>query len=360
MAVVTIDNSAPTSSVVSLPAFETNANFTVCWSGTDIGSGIVAYDIYVATNGGPWNDWLALTPNTCEVFTGQGGQTYSFYSVAHDGVGNLENAVAVAQATTIISTIPLGMTVPATIVTNSAPGECGQFVAFAPVATGYPTPTVNLELGPNFITSPWFFPIGTNTVTCTASNVTGIAQGSFSVAVVDSTPPVAGTTQLGATENAVANVPVPKLLAVAINPRAGVLSITSVSAASTNGGTLVLSGGMISYTPATNFVGQDLFNYTLSDGCDTARGTILVNVTAGNQQSLNQISIVAKTSGTTLVFAGIPGINYIVQSEDSLAGPWTDLSGQITAGPTGLIQFTDTTTPMPPSRFYRTRAASAP
>ena len=105
-AIVTIDNSNPYSSVASLPAISTNANFTVCWSGTNNGPAIVAYDIYVETNDGPWNVWLADTTNPCETFSGQNGQSYGFYSVAHDGAGRVQANSGVAQASTIVMAPP--------------------------------------------------------------------------------------------------------------------------------------------------------------------------------------------------------------------------------------------------------------
>ncbi len=101
-AIVTIDNIAPVSSVSTLPAIETNANFTVCWSGTDVGSGVVSYDIWVSTNSGPWTVWLAGATNTCAMFNGQNGNTYGFNSVAHDGAGNAEPRHVAADTTTAV------------------------------------------------------------------------------------------------------------------------------------------------------------------------------------------------------------------------------------------------------------------
>ena len=85
-------------------------NFTVCWSGTNTGPAIVAYDIYVRTNEGPWNLWLDYTTNTCEAFSGQNGQSYSFYSVAHDGAGRIQANSGMAQASTTVITSPLSIT----------------------------------------------------------------------------------------------------------------------------------------------------------------------------------------------------------------------------------------------------------
>jgi RHS repeat-associated protein len=101
LARITIDNVPPVSSVSRLPAMETNVNFTVCWSGTDEGSGIVTYDIYDSANNGPWKLWRAGDTNTCETFNGTNGQVYAFYSVAHDGAGNIEAKTPTAEAMTI-------------------------------------------------------------------------------------------------------------------------------------------------------------------------------------------------------------------------------------------------------------------
>lgn len=44
------------------------------------------------------------------------------------------------------------------------------------------------------------------------------------------------------------------------------LDITAVAGTSTHGGTLTLNNGVITYTPAVNYVGDDQFTYTVSDG----------------------------------------------------------------------------------------------
>jgi hypothetical protein len=65
------------------------------------------------------------------------------------------------------------------------------------------------------------------------------------------------------------------------------------------------------------------------------------------------ISIVGSGGSVYLEFSGIPGDVYFVQSAARVTGPWTDLSGPLTAGPTGVIIFTDTQPDSP--KFYRTR-----
>jgi hypothetical protein len=96
----TVDASLPASSVLSLPA-TTNRNIcSVRWAGADAfgGAGVGSFDIYVSDNGGPWNLWLQNTPSTEQIFVGECGHLYGFYSVARDNVGNREPAVAIAQA----------------------------------------------------------------------------------------------------------------------------------------------------------------------------------------------------------------------------------------------------------------------
>jgi hypothetical protein len=62
-----------------------------------------------------------------------------------------------------------------------------------------------------------------------------------------------------------------------------VLTVTGVSPTSAQNGTVALAGTTITYTPASNFNGQDTFTYTLSDGAGgTATGTVTINVAAVN------------------------------------------------------------------------------
>jgi hypothetical protein len=99
----TLDKTPPTSYVTALPATETTASFTVKWSGSDVGSGIASYAIYVSDNGGPFTAFQTNLAATSTTFTGQAGHTYGFYSIATDAVGNVEPAKTVAEATTTLA-----------------------------------------------------------------------------------------------------------------------------------------------------------------------------------------------------------------------------------------------------------------
>jgi hypothetical protein len=46
-----------------------------------------------------------------------------------------------------------------------------------------------------------------------------------------------------------------------------------------------------------------------------------------------------------------------VQSADAVDGPWSNLSPPIAAASNGLVEYEDTTQPVPPVRFYRTIVA---
>jgi len=98
----TIDNSTPVSRVTTLDASQSSIVFNVKWTGTDTGSGIDTYTIYVSENGGAFTIWRDGTTDAAGLFVGQPGKTYSFYSVARDKAGNIESAKTTAEATTTV------------------------------------------------------------------------------------------------------------------------------------------------------------------------------------------------------------------------------------------------------------------
>jgi hypothetical protein len=102
----TIDNTPPTSSVLALPATESSPSFQVQWSGSDVGSRIQDFSIYVSDNGGAFTLWQVNTTATSAAYTGQVGHTYGFYSIARDLVGNMEAPKTTAEATTTVTATP--------------------------------------------------------------------------------------------------------------------------------------------------------------------------------------------------------------------------------------------------------------
>jgi hypothetical protein len=97
----TIDKTPPASRVDALAATQATHSFAVTWAGTDVGSGVRGYDVFVSENGGPFSLWQSGAAATSAVFYGRASRTYSFHSVARDLVGNSEAAKTVAEATTL-------------------------------------------------------------------------------------------------------------------------------------------------------------------------------------------------------------------------------------------------------------------
>lgn len=98
----TIDYLSPDSFINALPA-DTVGEFEVTLTTDDQGgSGASSFDIYVSTDGGPFQKWAEDAGQTTLTFEGQPGHTYSLYSVARDLVGNEELPPESADAMTTL------------------------------------------------------------------------------------------------------------------------------------------------------------------------------------------------------------------------------------------------------------------
>ena len=103
----TIDANVPASEVQPLPADVTDGVVLVEWTGRDDtdgieGSGVATYDIFVQDNGGDWTLWLDDTADTSAEFSGHGGHTYGFASVATDHVGHEEARASSPDTVTLL------------------------------------------------------------------------------------------------------------------------------------------------------------------------------------------------------------------------------------------------------------------
>ena len=93
------------------------------------------------------------------------------------------NTVSVFQIGS--STSPPTITCPVNITVSNTTGQCGAFVNFAATETlGIPASVITYSQNPGT-----FFPIGTTTVTATATNEVGTSTCSFTVTVLDNQPP---------------------------------------------------------------------------------------------------------------------------------------------------------------------------
>ncbi|MHC5595393.1 MAG: putative Ig domain-containing protein [Nostoc sp.] len=117
----TLDSDIPTSQVNALPA-NSSSNFTVSWTGSDAGSGLAFYDIFVSTDGGEFVPWQVNTTATSATYNGETGHSYAFYSVATDNLGQREVAPTLPDTVTNIGTLPVNNppTVQQTIIDQTA------------------------------------------------------------------------------------------------------------------------------------------------------------------------------------------------------------------------------------------------
>jgi len=97
---IILDTTPPTSwtgslETVTAEANEVEVSFSVCWSGTDAGSGIEKFDLWVKDGKDGGNPWVVWVPSdvsgNCANYSGTIGHTYCFKSRAKDYLGNYED-----------------------------------------------------------------------------------------------------------------------------------------------------------------------------------------------------------------------------------------------------------------------------
>jgi Bacterial Ig domain len=118
--------------------------------------------------------------------------------------------------------------------------------------------------------------VSPGTVTITAS--LGYVSGTATLVVEQpNQPPVAGADVFEAIGNVTVPVAAPGVLANDTDPDADALSAVPGTIATASGGTVTLNAdGSFTYLSAPGFTGTDSFEYTVTDGIDTAPGTVTV------------------------------------------------------------------------------------
>jgi hypothetical protein len=91
----TIDADPPISHVNAFPDSIGRINATVSWSGSDLGSGIVSFQVFMADStegiqGKSFALWKTTPDTSANLDSAQVGHIYSFFSLATDGVGYQE------------------------------------------------------------------------------------------------------------------------------------------------------------------------------------------------------------------------------------------------------------------------------
>ncbi|MCP5523219.1 MAG: Ig-like domain-containing protein [Verrucomicrobiales bacterium] len=117
-------------------------------------------------------------------------------------------------------------------------------------------------------------------------------------------------------------------------------------------GTVDIVGQAVVYVPNPNLVGTDSFTYRITDPYGGwAEARVNITVRAATTQVKTIVSVVPNPDGSVGVkLLGIPNRTYTVQWSFDLLY-WSFLM-KTTAGPTGMIEFTDQTAD-PSRRFYR-------
>ena len=262
----------------------------------------------------------------------------------------------------------------------SAPAALTIFESVAVIASQPQSRTNNVGTTANFsvlvvscgpVSYQWFFgatPLLDQTnATLSLANVQLADAGGYSVTIANSAGSVGSAVAVltvnrvpDAQPNGAATIEdvalvmsAAKLLANDSDPDGDPLAVVSVTAMSTNGGSVTLMGGSVTYTPQMGFTGVDRLTYTISDGRGgSASADVEIFVVSGGLPSLNQVSIVSTPGGILIRFAGVPAKAYRLQRSTTVSGPWSTVT-TLLAPLHGIMEYLDSNPPMP-SAFYRT------
>jgi len=178
---------------------------------------------------------------------------------------------------------------------------------------------------------------------------------------VDRAPVVLTNLTAQSLENQSLTLDMATLLAPMSDPDNDPLTVIAAGPTSTNGGMVTLTATNVIYQPVANFVGADLFSYTVSDSRGgLATNTALVMVVSSNGLSPSVVYGPLVSNGVFIVcFAGIPGFTYTVEATDDLGSPSWTKKVNLTAPVTdqglgaGVFEFSESIGAAG-SRYYRT------
>ncbi|GIW99400.1 MAG: hypothetical protein KatS3mg111_2733 [Pirellulaceae bacterium] len=281
----------------------------------------------------------------------------------------------------------MALTIPiATLLSNDSPGA-GEGPGSAAPQTLTLTSVNALTAGGGSVAIQ-----GSNVVYTPAANFNGIFEFEYT-ATDNGDPPLSSTATVVITVNAVNDDPIANpdsldavedtaaafdVSLLLANDLAGppdeqgtqTLSVTGVSAVSSSGATVALTGTTISYTPPADYFGTDTFTYTLSDGAGgTATGTVTVQVAPINDAPVagddNLVAFVDRTriiTSAELLANDLPGPAN--ESDQSLTivsvTPGADIHGTVVLNADGTISYTPDPGYIGPASFQYTVEDSGP
>jgi internalin A len=185
------------------------------------------------------------------------------------------------------------------------------------------------------------------------------ATNTFSIGVVVNHSPIVPDLLAATVVNVGMVVSLDKLLRRASDQDGDTLSVASVTLATTNGGSAVLtSTNTIYYEPVADSTNADRITFTITDGHGgAADGHVLVTVYPTNFLRNNLVTQSVSGGQDHVTWAGIPGLEYTIEYATNLAPPvtWVKVENK-SADARGHIIMTPQTTAG--SRFYRTKHPS--
>ena len=130
------------------------------------------------------------------------------------------------------------------------------------------------------------------------------------------------------------------------------LTLCAIDTTGTNGGTVVVNGSTITYTPPPNYAGSDSLSYSIADPFGGMTNCTL-NVTVGLGTATSAINnVVQQPDGNQKVTAfGVPGQTYMIQASTNMIN-WEYLTTNMVPA-TAVIVFYDLTATNYSSRYYR-------
>lgn len=278
----------------------------------------------------------------------------SYYVIASNRYGLATSAViqlTVSNPPPVIVQSPLNLLVNEgsnALLTANASNVCGIAACQWFFQTNQPLPD---QTGTSLVLSNVTF-AQSGGYAMVASNAAGCATSAVAMLTVNRLP-VASNDSVTVSRNQTLSIPAYKLLANDSDADGDILTLTSVSPVSTNGGGVSLAGGMVYYTPVSNYSGGDRFSYTISDGRGGIAGALVyVTVLTNTAAFANEVTTPVLSNGVvTVTFAGIPGRTVLFQCTTDLQA-WITLQTN-TVPSHGVITLVDTNPPSG-SAWYRT------
>jgi hypothetical protein len=181
-----------------------------------------------------------------------------------------------------------------------------------------------------------------------ASDAKASSSNSF-VLLITNTPPLAMDDSLTTAANESMQISEATLLSNDTDADGDLLKLVGADLSSEHGGTLLLAGGSITYTPAPGYTGLDSFSYQIADSSDS-RATGHVNIEVKALARL--LSITAQRNGSVQIkFSGPASRTAIIlSSDDSLT--WR-IAGSVQTNSSGDAQWTDTRAASSRFKLYR-------